>query len=291
MSERNPSQIKESIHTDSTEYTVALPVMNTEHIDIIPVDAGYENCKPSHFFGPSYRDYYLIHYVFEGSGFFEILGKTFPIKKGDMFLIKPYEITKYYANNYDPWKYCWLGFISEKAEFLLGHTPFANNMRIINEPLVEPLFKSLQTSINAGISLNLFLCAKIYELFSILSVSNNDIINEHVFQAINYMKKNYSSNITVNKIAERFNIDRRYLCRLFNKYVGQSPLEFLINIRLQSAVDLLLHTDYTISQIAKSVGYDDALNFTKIFKKKMNYTPKEYRAKYQNNVAEIQISF
>ena len=58
-----------------------------------------------------------------------------------------------------------------------------------------------------------------------------------------------------------------------------TPLQYVINLRISNAQMLLETSDYTISQIAESVGYENALYFSRLFHKQTGISPKEYRKK------------
>ncbi len=63
---------------------------------------GSENCAPGHSYGPAIRDHYLIHYILDGKGFFQVNNKTYHLKNGQGFLICPDIITYYEADKENP---------------------------------------------------------------------------------------------------------------------------------------------------------------------------------------------
>ena len=65
--------------------------------------------------------------------------------------------------------------------------------------------------------------------------------------------------------------------RQFKEYTGQTPLQYILDIRLTTAKKMLESTDYSISEISASVGYDNALYFSRLFHKHIGVSPKEYR--------------
>ena len=83
--------------------------------DIIPLHAGQEHCAPSHRFGPFARNEYLIHYCLSGEGVLEDKYGTHRIKAGELFVIRPGEITVYQAHAERPWHYVWIGFCGKRA--------------------------------------------------------------------------------------------------------------------------------------------------------------------------------
>jgi AraC-like DNA-binding protein len=91
-----------------------------------------------------------------------------------------------------------------------------------------------------------------------------------------YIMANYANHISIEGIAYMLGIDRRYLCRVFYKNTGNTPQNFLINYRLEKAAALLNKHSYSVSEAARSTGYDDIYNFSKMFKKKYGVPPSHY---------------
>ena len=87
---------------------------------------GTEACTPGHHFGPAMRDYYKIHYVLNGKGTFEVAGKTYPLQKGQGFLIVPHSVVHYKADQDDPWSIAGLHFKAHTA-LLYNKPAYRNN--------------------------------------------------------------------------------------------------------------------------------------------------------------------
>ena len=80
---------------------------------------GYEECVPGHSYGPAVRSVYLIHIIIRGHGTFMANQQTFRLGEGDGFLIVPEMQTYYRADDKDPWTYCWVAFLGNRAEDVL----------------------------------------------------------------------------------------------------------------------------------------------------------------------------
>ena len=85
-------------------------------------------------------------------------------------------------------------------------------------------------------------------------------------KAIDYIEKNYSHKITIEGIADYIGIDRKYLSSLFKDIQHTSPQHFLIKYRMDKACILITDELLSITHVAHSVGYDDPLLFSKMFK-------------------------
>lgn len=103
--------------------------------------------------------------------------------------------------------------------------------------------------------------------------------NPH-FYIIDLLKNIDQNQIVINGIAailERTNVSHEHLCRIMKKSLGITPLDYVTNIRMQRACELLLHTENDISSIALLTGYSSQSHFISAFKKKYSLTPAAYR--------------
>lgn len=121
------------------------------------------------------------------------------------------------------------------------------------------------------------------KLTLILSDARRLIFNEFgsvspiISQAIEYVQKNLEQKITINSIAFQFSANPTYLGYLFKKETGLYFSDFLNRTRMEKAETLLLHTGYTVNEIAKMVGYSNASYFSQIFKKTYLISPAKFR--------------
>lgn len=106
-----------------------------------------------------------------------------------------------------------------------------------------------------------------------------DLIREKKIskRIIDYIDEHYQEDMFLDKLAEEFNFNAKYLSALIKNETGQNFSTYLQNLRLNRAMDLLLHTDLGIKEIAASVGYGDQRYFHRIFKKRTGKTPSQYR--------------
>jgi YesN/AraC family two-component response regulator len=116
---------------------------------------------------------------------------------------------------------------------------------------------------------------------SILNASENEqelsYVNKNMLEIAEYINKNHAIKITLDDLAQKFNLSKYYLCKLFKKSIGLTFSEFLNNIRVTEAKNLLENTELSISQIAVKIGYKDAGFFCRVFKNIMGITALKYR--------------
>ncbi len=124
-----------------------------------------------------------------------------------------------------------------------------------------------------------------FEVFKEIKREDGVIIGEDIIKQIHpsiqkillYIAKNYSSEITVQEIADEFQINESYLSVLFKKEVGTNLSSYLQRYRLFRAMELIKNSDLRINEIAYRVGYQNPCYFTELFKKIYNKTPTEIR--------------
>jgi len=111
-------------------------------------------------------------------------------------------------------------------------------------------------------------------------IKNTSASLSYAQAAKNYILVNFHRNITPEKIASKLNISRAYLRNIFYDEFKMSPRDFIITARIERAKELLLFENILIKEISNSVGYDDVLQFFKIFKKHTGMSPSDYRKKH-----------
>ncbi len=94
---------------------------------------------------------------------------------------------------------------------------------------------------------------------------------------LKYIDEHYDENISLNDLSVSFHYNSNYICELFKKNLSKTFSEYLVDLRMKKACELLVTTDDTIMNIASQVGYGDYSYFSKIFKKHCGTTPLKYR--------------
>lgn len=115
-----------------------------------------------------------------------------------------------------------------------------------------------------------------YDIIHRLSVSQSSVpgIMQNIF---NYIEKNYHSpHLTNGFISEEFGISEVYLRKLFSNYCNQSPRQYIIDIRISRAKQLLSEGRTKIGDIAEECGFSNQYHFCRIFKEKTGLTPTDY---------------
>lgn len=105
----------------------------------------------------------------------------------------------------------------------------------------------------------------------------NDLENNYEDEIIKYIKINYNKFISLDIVAQKFNMNPSYLSTYIKKKIGMSFVEYMRMLRISNAKKLLTETDLDIAEITETLGFTDTSSFIRYFKKSEGITPKQYR--------------
>ncbi len=246
-------------------------IQNEKVKSIEPLFLGNQDCEPSYKYGPAVRMYWLIHYVVSGKGKYRVGQSEYEISAGQAFVIKPGEITEYEADAAEPWNYIWFGFSCEKKMF--SRLPY-----VIDRDDLRTVMRHFDYStLESGVSNELYSVSKIWEVINCLSeyAEAREEISYSTL-AMNIFRKNYMYKISVSSIAESLGLDRSYFSNLFKSDTGRSPNRYILELRMEKALELLSFEKYSVSVIAVSVGYKDLFSFSRAFKNYYGVPPQKF---------------
>lgn len=264
--------------------------------DLYLTRCGIQHCPPGYLWGPKKRPQYHLHIVLDGKGYFEIDHNIYHLERGQIFLIPPNVVSRYYSDNTNPWTYAFISFQGNKSSLFVKQAGFAASPYIrdcVAEPeeylaLIEKMLETTQLTITN----ELYRASYLFSFFALLTStsrysqeikSHHDYLPGTYFEhALKYIELNYQQNIHIQDIADYIGITRSYLFHLFNKELKMSPKKYLQNYRIEKAKHYLASTDIFVKDISRIVGYEDPLAFSKIFRNATGYSPSEYR-KYKSD--------
>lgn len=105
----------------------------------------------------------------------------------------------------------------------------------------------------------------------------SDKSTDQMKTVLNYIRKNYASNLTLSDLADILNLSPEHFCRLFHSITGKSPIDYLNYYRIECACELLSSSQKSITEVAYSCGFNDLSYFNRIFKKYKRITPGRYQ--------------
>ena len=249
-------------------------------------NVGFQRCEPLYQWGPGIRDHYLIHHVVAGKGYYTVGGQTFTLSAGDTFLVYPLTEITYHADQNEPWEYYWVGFSGSDAAAIIGATGFSKEKPVLlgqeHSPLIKNYLLQIYEARGQDFSHAVKMTGLLYLTLSLFlkpsdTAAKNDGALTYVQNAITYMNYHYPYDISIDDVAAFTGISRSHLYRIFMSHTGQSPKAYLSALRIRQACTLLKKSEISITAIAASVGFENSLYFSKVFKRLKGMTPTEYR--------------
>ncbi len=237
-----------------------------------PITFGQETCSPD-FSVDVLRPYWLLHYVVSGKGSLTVGNRTYTVTPSQIFVVRPHETHRYTADTTDPWHYVWIAFESDVP------LPGILKNDVITAPAAGRLFADFLTAGQMQSGREEYLAGKLWELIShfIRMETERGMSKPYVLLAKRFMEENFMHGIKVTDIAKHVSLDRSYFSTVFKQETGMSPQEYLSKCRLEYAAELLMQGDMAVTTVADSVGYNDIVNFSRMFKKHFGVPPSKYR--------------
>lgn len=232
---------------------------------LTPLFVGHQDCSSGYSFGPYIRDYHLIHFCLDGCGVLHDRHGTHAIGKGQMFVIRPGEVTTYTADTVTPWKYVWIAFRGESASAFDSERSVYDTPKEVEDKLTEYIGNSV-------LSPEIYISILFELIYLLFREPQKTPALDKIRQIKRYIKYNYMLPLTVEGLAKSFGFERSYLYRIFKQRYGVGVKQYLMNVRMENAVSFL-ENGFSVSECAAMVGYEDEFNFSKAFKRHFGYAP------------------
>lgn len=260
-----------------------------ERLDLTYFYSGKETCDPGYTWGPGVKDSYKLVFVHEGRGTYSLNGKLHHLREGQGFVVYPDMLLYMRADEAEPWTHSWLAFHGECVESLLDQVHLTREAPVFElsdakwfDLWLDQLHTAHAMDRNGGLMIHSLLYRIVASWLEELLVPIKQqpalrAKDRYVKKATEYLKANYSNKLSITELASRIGIDRIYLSALFKEHDLQSPQAYLLQVRMDKACELMSNPELTVSEIARSVGYQDPLLFSKMFKKVKGTSPSHYR--------------
>ena len=111
-------------------------------------------------------------------------------------------------------------------------------------------------------------------------IRNKQILSKPIVLCIDYIYSHIHYRITIKELADYLNISESYLSRLFLKEMGLPLSQYILDLKIEKAKNLLQYSDYNIVDIANYLSFSSQSHFIQVFQKKMGLTPHKYRTQH-----------
>ena len=237
---------------------------------------------------PEGREDYQLLYVADGCAYFHFQGKEQKVDKGHMVIYWPGESQYYKLYSADGSEFFWVHFTGTDVERLLAEwgIPRGQNVFWVGTGsdyrwLFHQMVRELQTcrtgyeEVTRMNLRHLFLLIQRHLTESVEDTGAD--FHGEIIQALSWFERHWRENVSIEAYAARNRMTACWFRQKFKAFTGVSPTQYLINLRMTNAMNLIENTDYNISQIAEAVGCDNPSYFRRLFRKHTGLSPSEYK--------------
>ncbi|MDY3918730.1 MAG: AraC family transcriptional regulator [Candidatus Limivivens sp.] len=255
------------------------------------------------------HDFVEIVIVLKGKSRYIIEGREYVAEEGNFLVLNPGTHHRCLADPVSPAKECYLAFTDvEYVNCPKGYLPLFRDYQIIARPpeiLKKELFElcgAIEAEANSC-EIGKYFMLKSY-LIQVLCLIERfrrqeqeveevqkkkravqcefkSVNKKYVIQRItDYMETHYREKISLDQIAENMYLSPYYISKLFKSETGDTPINYLISLRMKKAREILDKSpECSVQDVAAAVGYEDAYHFSKRFKKYYGMSPLYYKAR------------
>lgn len=210
------------------------------------------------------------------------------VPAGNIVLFRPKEFQKYEYYGIDKTHVYWIHFTGSNVKNILRSYGFPDGRQVF------PVGTSLEYErVFKRIILELQRCQDDYEEMLVLLLRHlliifhreftkghtpkNEYLDHEMEAAVTYFNENYNRDINIEEYAAVRGMSVSWFIRNFKKHTGTTPMQFVTSIRITNAQMLLETTNYAVNEIARIVGYENPLYFSRLFRKWKGCPPSHYR--------------
>lgn len=239
---------------------------------------------------------YKIYIPVNGEACVVMGGKKHSLVPGNVYFLNGFNLDRQYCSSF--MEIYWIHFVPESIllKYFLNKFPgfYSWNLEeshikesdysIIPKLFDNPFSQKNNFSANASLGLTCKVISIIFFLISDIMDKQSVEINEQSFKiylklkpAIEFINNNFNKNISLKEMAKQINLNHIYFHRLFKSNFKISPLEYLLEKKLNTARRYLTETGLSIQEISDELGFCNQFYFSKMFKKHFDMSPSKYR--------------
>lgn len=250
--------------------------------------AGHFRCSDDYYTRREGYGSYLLIYTVKGKGYARYRGRQYELKEGQVILMDCYDYQEYFTDKTELWEIKWIHFNGSSSEGYFN-TIYENYGPVVtmqdSESVPGHIDSILDLLEKGDMQFEVKSSSMIVQLLTEIMLSasaksgryKEKDRNIHVRAAIEFVEKNYHTEISIEDMAAAACASVYHFSRIFKRETGYSPYEFLIKHRINRAKSLLKTTDWPIDDISTKVGFESTSNFIRTFRQLEDMTPLKFR--------------
>jgi AraC-like DNA-binding protein len=259
------------------------------------VFGGYEKCAPSFKIERTTYPYYVIECATKGLCSLTLNDTTYPLKRGTLAGFSPGTPHLYRCDKDDPLEHLFVAFTGTQAAELMKISTLAarGTLELTDtEDAIQLMEAILRNGIRKTEYSKELCCGYLRSLLleqacsAVLSGQEHSQAEATYRRCRKFIDENFSNVFFISEIAQACRIDIRYMSSLFKQYSHITPHQYLMRLKMNKAVILMLTSNLPIGHAAKAVGFDDPYHFSRNFKKVHGISPQKYREFHLHTIKE-----
>ena len=291
MNSTNPTALAHYLPVEKDSVRWGLHVMDSGGT-VIPPNTSYppgrhpDEYRFSWEQGRTLAEYQLV-YITRGRGIFENkMTRAIKLEAGSIFLLHPGVWHRYRPLKSVGWDEYWIGFDGEIATRIMGEF-FPPTKAVIpigyDQQLLDVIRSVHDLMQDAPAGYQQVMAARTIEALALIrsrAMSFSDLdrkVSRKIQQARYYLLEHSAEDIDMDDLAKQLGLSYSRFRAMFKDHTGVAPHQYQLDIRMNKARDLLLHSDISVSEVADRVGFSTAYYFSRLFKKRNNCSPSAFR--------------
>ena len=237
---------------------------------------------------PRGRVDWQIIYIAAGKGHFILDNREVIVPAGNMILYQPKQVQNYFYYGADKTQVWFVHFTGREVRNILKQYEIPTDGYILHTGIsreYESLFRRMRDElVNCSWGYEEMLTYLFRGLLMTMRRHMTEkgprvtgFVQDEMERARIYFDEHYKEDISIEQYAASRSMSTSWFNRSFKSAMGTSPMKYILDIRIRNAQVLLETTDYSISDIAALIGYDNPLYFSRLFSKAKGLSPSRYR--------------
>lgn len=256
--------------------------------------------EPQPLYPPHNHDFHELVLVTAGTGEHTTECGSHPLMAGDVFLVRRERVHSYTAIEglqlinilYDPEKMLPvvirerldpLDIVQSGRPLRLDPANFLKVMALAEQLREELGDKAMAYSVAVEAAFHL-LMVRLLRFHRERLPTDHGAAGYRIARVIRFLEKHYAEPLDLGQLAEKGGMSISHLVRSFRQFTGVPPVQYLLDVRIRNASQLLASSDWNITEIALRCGFSDGNYFTRQFRRRVKLNPTEYRRLHRQMV-------
>lgn len=232
------------------------------------------------------QEYQLV-FITEGNGVLETRSESYVVKQGSILLIRPGQWHRYRPQFSTGWTEFYIGFSGSMATHLFQHVDLKELPIVYHSDrqhtILELFHRIIELVRKEEPGVQQVVSGLVVQMLGVLVAQQKQRLfsGKHIETIIQdvrlSMRNRIYDDVSVEQLAEAHHVAYSYFRKMFKRYVGVSPHQYQLDLKVLRARELLVSTDKSITEIAFDLNFQSLQYFTRLFKKKTGISPSDLR--------------